>query len=79
MAVGAFNPTTRPPVVQLRDSRLEIDEHFDLPPLNGTASRERIWGFDAAPNLVPTESLAMQGLDAAPNLVPTEVLAMQGR
>jgi len=34
---------------------------------------------DAAPNLVPTELLAMQGLDAAPNLVPTELLAMQGR
>ncbi len=33
----------------------------DLPPLNGTASRERIWGCDAAPNLVPAELLAMQG------------------
>ena len=33
----------------------------DLPPLNGTASRERIWGCDAAPNLVPVGLLAMQG------------------
>ncbi len=33
----------------------------DLPLLNSTTSRERIWGFDAAPNLVPAGLLAMQG------------------
>jgi hypothetical protein len=36
-------------------------QRIDLPPLNSTTSRERIWGCDAAPNLVPAGLLAMQG------------------
>ena len=47
---------------------------IDLPPLNGTTSRERIWGFDAAPNLVPVELLAMLGrLLGMPSYRPREL------
>jgi hypothetical protein len=44
-------------------SRLTHDSPHspDLPPLNGTTSRERIWGCDAAPVLIPAGLLAMQG------------------
>ena len=36
------------------------DDLTDLPPLNGTASRERIWQRDAAPSLAPAGLFAMQ-------------------
>ena len=41
--------------------RFDGDFHRDLPPLNVATFRERISGGDAAPNLGPTELLAMQG------------------